>query len=344
MPSINYIFASYVHTDLAAVEPIIKALNDEFGSRGVAASVWFNPDELQPGESWVGAIRRALRECIGFLVFVSPNSIASDVVRDELVVALEKPDNLIIPILLESVPSLPPELATRQAFDLSVIEGARGDQAEAALREGLGRIVDLIEEYLERDTVSPVVPASAAPALAATIAGETRDVQQKATTAAAAPDSVFVVHGHDNLALEQVNGYLTSLGIKSVILGRIVGLEQSLFQKFLKSSAAARFAIVILTPDDRGASRAQYDSVGVGERALKFRARQNVILELGFFYGQLGWENVFVVYRSDEVFPDFERPSDLDGIVFVAIDAAGLWQEVLTEKLVEAGFQLNRPA
>jgi predicted nucleotide-binding protein len=116
-----------------------------------------------------------------------------------------------------------------------------------------------------------------------------------------------------------------------------------LLQKFLKFAADAKFAIVILSADDRGASRLQYDAQGVGNLALQFRARQNVILELGFFYGLLGWENVFVLYRPpDQVYPNFERPSDIDGAVFDSMDSKGAWRESLAQKLVEAGFSLTK--
>jgi predicted nucleotide-binding protein len=97
--------------------------------------------------------------------------------------------------------------------------------------------------------------------------------------------------------------------------------------------------VVILTADDLGASRIQYEADGVADKALQFRARQNVILELGFFYGSLGWENVFVLWRKPpKVFPNFERPSDLDGAVFDLIDEAGQWREKLKRKLADAGF------
>ena len=340
MPSANYIFASYANSDLDAVRPILKALSDESGRRGLPVYVWFNQDDLQPGQDWAGTITRALRECIGLLVFVSPRSIASEWVARELLVAMENPDTLIISILLESVEQLPPGLERRQVIDLRHLGNAGTDAT--VLQNAAERICDSIGAYLQRDSVGPVVPRSAAPALAAAIAEETRDVQQK-SAGAATPTSVFVVHGHDNETLNEVNTYLGSLGIKSVVLSKIAGPAQSLFQKFLKSSAEARFAIVIITPDDYGVSRVQYNAEGVGEKALQLRARQNVILELGFFYGQLGWENVFVVYRNRDVYPNFERPSDLDGIVFVEIDATGQWQEVLTDKLVEAGFQPNKP-
>jgi predicted nucleotide-binding protein len=92
-----------------------------------------------------------------------------------------------------------------------------------------------------------------------------------------------------------------------------------------------------------GVSRIQYEADGVGERALQFRARQNVVLELGFFYGLLGWENVFVLCRPpDKVFPNFERPSDIDGAVFDLMDGSGRWRDSLAQKLELSGFQLNK--
>ena len=67
-----------------------------------------------------------------------------------------------------------------------------------------------------------------------------------------------------------------------MVLSRLDDSPQSLFQKFWFVATQARFAIVLLSPDDYGASRRQYEAVNVAEKALQFRARQNVILELGF--------------------------------------------------------------
>ena len=112
------------------------------------------------------------------------------------------------------------------------------------------------------------------------------------------------------------------------MLTKISNGQQSLLQKFLTWSREVRFAVVLISADDRAASRRQFDPPqGVGERALQFRARQNVILELGFFYGYLGWEHVFVLYKPpDEIFPNFERPSDLGGVVFDEVEASGRWK------------------
>jgi predicted nucleotide-binding protein len=181
------------------------------------------------------------------------------------------------------------------------------------------------------------------PELAESLAREAREAHgQAATKGGTPPDSVFVVHGHDEATLQLVCTFLDELEIKPVILYRTLGPAQSLLQKFFQISRKARFAIVILTADDLGASRVQYETDGVADRALQFRARQNVILELGFFYGYLGWENVFVVYRKPpRVFPNFERPSDIEGAVFDAIDEAGQWHKTLKDKLTDAGFKLK---
>jgi predicted nucleotide-binding protein len=153
---------------------------------------------------------------------------------------------------------------------------------------------------------------------------------------------VFVVHGHDEETLKLVCAFLERNDIKPIVLPQTLGPAQSLLQKFFQSSREAHFSIVILTADDLGASRVQYEADGVADRTLQFRARQNVILELGFFYGYLGWENVFVIYRGPpRVYPNFERPSDLDGAVFDTIDADGRWRDTLRRKLAEAGFKFR---
>lgn len=155
---------------------------------------------------------------------------------------------------------------------------------------------------------------------------------------------MFVVHGHDMDAVAQLDAYLTKVGVEGIVLSRLDDSPQSLFQKFMSVASKARFAIVLMGSDDFGASRRQYEEPGVADRALQFRARQNVILELGFFYGRLGWENVFVVYREpNKVFPNFERPSDLDGVVIDSMSDPS-WEEKLGARLESAGFTLTGKA
>src|SRR5690606_32812906 len=93
------------------------------------------------------------------------------------------------------------------------------------------------------------------------------------------PDSIFVVHGHDNVALREVVSFVDGLGIRPVVLKDAAGPDQSLLQRFFRVAGEARFAVVILSADDVGAARRQFDAPNVGDKSLQFRARQNVILE-----------------------------------------------------------------
>jgi len=72
---------------------------------------------------------------------------------------------------------------------------------------------------------------------------------------------------------------------------------------------------------------------------LKGRARQNVILELGYFNGKLSRRRVCALYK-----PNVEIPSDYQGVLYVELDTAGAWRTKLAQELVEAGFSINLEA
>jgi len=332
-PSPALIFVSYVRQDRARVQPLLQAVARELRDLPRPCTLWIDKDDLKPGESWDLQVTQALESSIGLLVFVSEQSVQSDWIRQELAVA-DVHDKLIVPILLDRSVRMPPSLMRRQPVLYF------GDPDPVATQLTAVEIARAVETYLLRKPdPRPAVPPGDAPAIAADIA---RDMRASVAEAASkgAPDSVFVVHGHDEPALSELETYLTSIGVTPIVLARLSESAQSLFQKFLGIAGQARFAIVLLSADDVAASRRQYDQPGVGERALQFRARQNVILELGFFYGQLGFESVFVVAAGLPVFPNFERPSDLDGVVFEAITDPG-WKKKLAQRLRQGGFALR---
>jgi predicted nucleotide-binding protein len=329
----RYLFVSYAREDIDRVRPLVDALREELTFRGLPVEPWMDVTELGPGMQWEVAIAEALDSSIGFLFFLSPRSLRSNWVQHELEVAALASGRLIFPILLDEPLDVPPSLAEWQWLNLA------GQRTEEEIAMAAVVIAQATEGYLAT-TPSPRAPVAnaEAPSIAADLAQEVRSSQPADVDDR--PSSVFVVHGHDVQALGQLEEYLTSAGVVPVILARQGASPQSLFQKFMTIGAKARFAIVLLGGDDYGASRRQYDAPGVGDRALQYRARQNVILELGFFYGHLGFENVFVVYdEPDQVFPNFERPSDLDGVVFDSLSDAN-WRTRLGERLMAAGFEL----
>jgi len=102
---------------------------------------------------------------------------------------------------------------------------------------------------------------------------------------------------------------------------------QTIIEKFERYSDVG-FAVVLLTPDDLGASMEDKDH-------LKPRARQNVVFELGFFCAKLGRSNVCALYK------DVELPSDISGVIFTSMDAAGVWRYKLASELAAAGLDVD---
>src|SRR5918999_4506459 len=99
---------------------------------------------------------------------------------------------------------------------------------------------------------------------------------------------------------------------------------QTLIEKFEQSTIGARYAIVLLTPDDLG---------GKAGEGLRPRARQNVILELGFFLGKLGRSRVCALFMEG-----VELPSDYSGVVYVPVDSSGAWRLILAKEMKGAGL------
>jgi predicted nucleotide-binding protein len=108
-------------------------------------------------------------------------------------------------------------------------------------------------------------------------------------------------------------------------------LGRTLIEK-LEQHSDVRVAIVLLTPDDFGAT-------AVHSHLARPRARQNVILELGFFLGVLGRRRVVVLY-TDGV----ELPSDYAGVEYIRLDAEGAWRLRVARELraAELKVDLNR--
>jgi predicted nucleotide-binding protein len=325
-PSQPPLFVSYARDDSIVVHETAAEL------RQLGVNVWLDLDQLKPGEPFLETIREAFAESSGLLLFASAASLASRVVLAEIE-EFAKSGRLIVPVLLEAVahPTVL-QLAISGHHGISTAPIVFSSVQQTALR------VAVAVRGLAEDPTVLARPVDAQP-LAESRAAE--GGARRTTSTATPPRSVFIVHGHDGSLLAETERYLVELGVEPVVLQRIGGPAQSLFQKFLQWGRGTHFALVLLGGDDLGASRLQYEAEGIGEKALQFRTRQNVLLELGFFYGYLGWENVFVLLKAPaRVFPNFERPSDLEGVVFDRIDDSGDWRAVLRRRLAERGFAI----
>lgn len=154
---------------------------------------------------------------------------------------------------------------------------------------------------------------------------------EETTTEPPSSRRVFVVHGHDDGLKETVARTLEKLDLEAVILHEQPNKGRTIIEKF-EDYADVSFAVVLLTPDDMA-----YRS-GEAPDTARPRARQNVILELGFFLGKLGRDHVAALYRGGE---KFEKPSDYDGVLYIPIDDNGQWQFGLVKELKAAGIDVD---
>jgi predicted nucleotide-binding protein len=142
------------------------------------------------------------------------------------------------------------------------------------------------------------------------------------------PTKVFIVHGHNSGIKDSVARVLQTLGLKPIILHEQPNGGRTVFEKF-SAYADVSFAVVLMTADDVGKAKAEPGDV-------KPRARQNVILELGYFLCRLGPSKVCALYESG-----VEIPSDYQGVLFTELDANGHWRYDLVKELRAAGFDVD---
>lgn len=140
---------------------------------------------------------------------------------------------------------------------------------------------------------------------------------------------VFLVHGHNDGPLHLTARYLEGLDLDPIILHEQPNAGRTIIEKFV-DYADVGFAVVLLTPDDRGGL------VSAMIEEQKPRARQNVILELGYFLGKLGRSRVCALYSEG-----VEVPSDYSGVLFVPLDESGGWRLTLARELKAAGFTVD---
>ncbi|WP_342315557.1 TIR domain-containing protein [Lysobacter sp. FW306-1B-D06B] len=118
---------------------------------------------------------------------------------------------------------------------------------------------------------------------------------------------VFVVYGHDATARTELEAMLRRWRLEPLILDQLPSEGQTIIEKLEKYTAEVRFAVVLATPDDEG-YRAGHDD----EKA--FRARQNVVMELGMMLTLLGRKNVAILMKQQD---NMERPSDIQGLLYI---------------------------
>jgi tetratricopeptide (TPR) repeat protein len=122
--------------------------------------------------------------------------------------------------------------------------------------------------------------------------------------AAVIKKNVFIVHGHDKNAVKDMKKMIRRLKMQPVVLNEKPGRGRTLIEKFEEETKDINYAVVLLTPDDKGCAKRK--------KKLQKRVRQNVIFEMGYFFGKLGRDKVLNLLRGD-----VEKPSDIEGISYL---------------------------
>jgi predicted nucleotide-binding protein len=124
----------------------------------------------------------------------------------------------------------------------------------------------------------------------------------------AADKQVFIVYGHDTAARDGLELVIRRMGLEPIVLANLPAGGDTIIEKlekFLGGSGSIGFACVLLTPDDEGYA------VGKPEDK-RYRARQNVVLELGMVLARLGRQRVATIYKGS-----VELPSDIAGLIYI---------------------------
>lgn len=148
---------------------------------------------------------------------------------------------------------------------------------------------------------------------------------------------IFIVHGHDKAARQELELALLRMGLQPFILVNTAGGGKTIIEALegkIGKDFTSDFGIVLLTPDDVGYSQED------GSTAAQPRARQNVILETGMILSSLTRQRMALVVKGK-----LELPSDLQGVIRIEYkDHVSEVVARIVERLREAGFDIDADA
>lgn len=118
--------------------------------------------------------------------------------------------------------------------------------------------------------------------------------------------NIFIVHGRDEEALVDLELFCRQrTNAEVTVLQNQVNKGETIIEKLLRHfNSETDYCVVLLTPDDLGK--------GANDPKLMPRARQNVILELGFAMGVIGRNRIAILCD-----PSIEIPSDILGLGYI---------------------------
>ena len=152
-------------------------------------------------------------------------------------------------------------------------------------------------------------------------------IQQDVSHADTKRHKVFIVHGHDDASKDELARFLWQIGLEPIILDEHPKGGRVIIEQFERYAADVEYAFVLLTPDDFGGS---YKN----PKLVQSRARQNVILEMGYFMGR---DRICCLAKGE-----VEPPSDMHGILLLKYNQkVGEQFYGITKELLNAGYNVK---
>jgi predicted nucleotide-binding protein len=124
---------------------------------------------------------------------------------------------------------------------------------------------------------------------------------------------LMIAHGRSN-DRAQVHDILRAQGItEPIVLRERLRPGETIPERFEREALQADGALVLFTPDDEASALLNPAGEPLSRSALRkrARARQNVSLEYGWFWGKLGRDRVLLLMKGA-----LELPSDLGGMLY----------------------------
>jgi len=150
--------------------------------------------------------------------------------------------------------------------------------------------------------------------------------------------NIFIVHGRDHKPMKELKALLCEFGLNPIILHEQPSGSKTIVEKLEEYSDNVGYAFVILTPDDLARSNILPLLPPLPELPFepKMQARQNVILEFGYFMHLLGRDRVCCLHEGN-----VELPSDMQGIVYIQFkDSIEEVRPKIKKELNKAGYKI----
>ena len=255
--------------------------------------VW-DDQQIEAADDWHATIHQRIDIASIVIILVTPDYLASDwLYREELPHILRRKDEgrtKVIPVILKkcdwhyafgSIQALPQN--GKPISDWKV----RGD-AYIEVADGVKRSAYQFEQF------ELFLPAS-----------DTSTAETEPITMPTPTGKTLLIHGHAKQDRLELTAFLqNSLGLpKPIVMGEEMTPGMALPVKFDTLASEVEFAIALLTPDDEGKA--------VSEPATRPRARQNTLIEFGWFWGRLGLSRLLILVKSK-----VEIPTDLQGLEY----------------------------